>query len=128
MLDATPRRECAIPGGSVRSGANHGHQLADGAPDPDFECEGVAAAKHQIPAAGANRAYGLVIPIDVERDTRWALVELVYGLQRDAQRRWRRSRLQRWWKPLIWIVMTYGAGVAADDRFHMLRWVLKQLR
>jgi transcriptional regulator with XRE-family HTH domain len=66
----------------------------------------------------------LTIPIDVERDTRWALVELLYGLQRDARRSWRQARSRLWWRLLLGtagLILIYGAGAVAGDRFNILR-------
>lgn len=127
MHDA-PRKERANPGGTIRSHAHPAQQAAHGAPQEFFERETVPAAKQHMLDGGDRGPSGLIIPIDIERDTRWALVELVYGLQRDARRRWRCTWFRRCWRTLLWIVMTYGVGVAADDRLHVLRWLLQQFR
>jgi hypothetical protein len=71
-----------------------------------------------------GRSRRLTLPIDPERDTRWALVELLYGLIRDAHRRWRLIRSRRWWKVLVGIVVTI---TAADHRYHLLTVLLQHL-
>ncbi len=77
-----------------------------------------------------RRPSGLTLPIDTDRDTRWALVELLYGLQRDARRRWWITRTRRWWKVLVRVVgaiFTSGAGAMVDHRLHILGQLLQRL-
>jgi hypothetical protein len=83
-----------------------------------------------LPAPIRRRPRGLTLPIDVERDTRWALVELLYGLQRDARRRWQLTRSRRWWRLLVWVVVTItasGVEALADHHFHVVGQVLQRL-
>ncbi len=83
-----------------------------------------------LPLPARRRSRGLTLPIDVERDTRWALVELLYCLQRDARRRWLLTRSRRWWRALVWAVgtiTTYGLGAMADHRWHLLEQLLQRL-
>jgi hypothetical protein len=83
-----------------------------------------------LPRPTSRRLRSLTIAIDVERDTRWALLELLYGLQRDARRRWRLTRSRRWWRVLVWAlgtITTYSLGAVADHRWHVLEELLQRL-
>ncbi len=86
-------------------------------------------AQLDLPAPARRRPRGLTLPIDPERDTRWALVELLYGRQRDARRRWRLPS-RRWWKALIWVlgtITTSGVGAWADHHLHVLDELVRRL-
>jgi len=69
------------------------------------------------------------IPIDLERDTRLALLELLYGLQRDARRSWRKvgSRRRSLLRVVALVGLAYAAGVLFADRLHVLSQLLAHL-
>lgn len=101
--------------------ADYGVRFGPAAPGPVPETSAVP----MLPSTEMSS-----IPIDPERDTFWALVELLYGLQRDARRRWRRIRSRRWWKVLRWLMGTIATavlGTAADHRFHLVAQLLQHL-
>jgi len=73
----------------------------------------------------------LILPIDPQRPTGWALVQLVYCLLRDVlrlvqtwRRDWRRARRRRTFRILRALVIgaaLAGGGAALDERLHLLR-------
>jgi hypothetical protein len=79
----------------------------------------------------------LVLPIDPERSTRWALVQLVYCVARDVlrlaragRRGWRQAPRSRSFRILRALVVS-GAlalgGAALDQHLHLLRLLLAVL-
>jgi hypothetical protein len=80
-------------------------------------------------ANGRAGRRALIVPIDPERDTRWALVELLFGLQRDARERWHLIRCRRWLKRLGWALGTIAssfASMAVDHHFHLTAHLLQR--
>jgi hypothetical protein len=70
----------------------------------------------------STRARQLRLPIDPERPTRWAFVEFIYCLGRDARRGWRRAR-QRRFTQNVWfgaaVLLLSIAGTAVNQHFNI---------
>ena len=77
----------------------------------------------------------LMVPIDTERSTGWALAQLTYCLGRDAWRAgrhgrlaWQRAKHRRSFRALCYAVATVavgGGGAMVDQRLHILRLLLR---
>src|SRR5256885_15453391 len=80
------------------------------------------SAKHTAGHHQGKRQVTVTIPIDLERDTRWCALELAYGLQRDARRRWCMIRSRRAWRVVFRVLralISAAIGAAADRHLHL---------
>jgi hypothetical protein len=69
-----------------------------------------------------------MLPIDPDRSTHWALLELLYCLTRDLARATRGVGSRRSVRRISWIaglIVASSGGAIADGRFHLLRLFLR---